>query len=463
MAVLEALFILTYFCGTEARDVSDLYVEWDHSAYEENFPFFSDEFNARLRAWNETLLNVSRYCAKINASGTKTTMLRISFPAFDTNVDRSEDFLTLETFRPVLVRQKSRHDLATIAYLSILELWPLLVLCFSCAALAGMIIWVLDSGSSPEQFSRRFWRGITDGMWWAVVTMTTVGYGDKAPKSLLARFFASVWMVAGTILLTMFTAQVSARLVTQQLSRDNHLFGKQIGVPPGLYMSAGYVDYQMTYSIVREISDPSESNKTSNEEMDSVALYHCDDQELFKNLQVLQFLPPCEVGAELNFFGVEDNAYFDDYNESSDIESIVKCLETQTRLFRNYRQKLSRNQRKASKSSSCKDRLEENEKLKFQFKWVYFKGLTQYLIPFGALVGTLILASITGTIWDCFHKKKTYKCATKRVDLKMSSADQSAGLMFEMNAAKERKTSLKVETPGDEKMTTLKIPDSHLP
>lgn len=145
MAVLEALFILTYFCSAEARDVSDLYVEWDYSAYEENFPFFTEEFDARLRAWNETLLNVSRYCAKINASGTTTTILRIRFPAFDTNVDRSEDFLTLETFRPVLVRQKSRHDLATIAYLSILELWPLLVLCFSCAALAGMIIWVLVS------------------------------------------------------------------------------------------------------------------------------------------------------------------------------------------------------------------------------------------------------------------------------------------------------------------------------
>lgn len=146
MAVLEALFILTYFCSTKARNVSELHVEWDYSAYDENFPFFSDEFDARLRAWNETLLNVSRYCAKLNASGTKTIILRIWFPAFDTNVDRSEDFLTLETFHPVLVRQKSRHgDLATIAYLSILELWPLLVLCFSCAALAGMIIWVLVS------------------------------------------------------------------------------------------------------------------------------------------------------------------------------------------------------------------------------------------------------------------------------------------------------------------------------
>ena len=39
---------------------------------------------------------------------------------------------------------------------------------------------------------------------------------------------ASVWMIAGVILLTMFTAQVSARLVTQELDRGNHLFGKKV-------------------------------------------------------------------------------------------------------------------------------------------------------------------------------------------------------------------------------------------
>ena len=146
MTLLEALFILAYFCGTQANDVSELHTEWDNSAYQENFPFFSAEFDSRLRAWNKTLINFSRYCSKSNTSGfsTKITLL-IEFPAFSSNIEREEDFLTFEIFHPVLVRQKSRHDLATIAYLSILELWPLLVLCFSCAALAGMIIWVLVS------------------------------------------------------------------------------------------------------------------------------------------------------------------------------------------------------------------------------------------------------------------------------------------------------------------------------
>lgn len=147
MTLWEALFILTYFCGTQASDVSELHTEWaDYSAYQENFPFFSAEFDSRLRAWKNILINISRYCSELNTSvfSTKTT-LQTRFPAFDNNIDHEEGFLTFETFHPVLVRQKSRHDLATIAYLSILELWPLLVLCFSCAALAGMIIWVLVS------------------------------------------------------------------------------------------------------------------------------------------------------------------------------------------------------------------------------------------------------------------------------------------------------------------------------
>ena len=53
-------------------------------------------------------------------------------------------------------------------------------------------------------------------------------YGDKTPRSLLARLFAIVWMVSGIILLSMFTAQVSSRLTAQELRSDHHLFGKKV-------------------------------------------------------------------------------------------------------------------------------------------------------------------------------------------------------------------------------------------
>ena len=144
--------------------------------------------------------------------------------------------------------------------------------------------------------------------------------------------------------------------------------------------------------------------------MDSVVLFHCDDKELFKTLKVLQFLPPCEVGAEL----VPDEFEFYEENDLKAEESFIKCMKTQTRFARNYRQLPGNQRNKTSKSKSCKDLLEKNEKLKFQFQWVYFKDLTQYLIPFGALIGTLMLASIIGTIWDWFHNKRTHETATKR-------------------------------------------------
>ena len=43
------------------------------------------------------------------------------------------------------------------------------------------------------------------------------------------------------------------------------------------------------------------------------------------------------------------------------------------------------------------------------------------------------------------------------IDLKVSSGDQSEGLMFEMNSAKGKKSSLKVATPGDENVATLEM------
>lgn len=123
----------------------------DYSSYEENSEFFSKDLVQRLRTWNKTLVNTSRHCIKelikLNISGSVTEeSLEIKFPVFHAkDIELEGDFLTLETVYPVLVRKKSGHDLVNVAYLSILELWPLLVLCFICAALSGMILWFLVS------------------------------------------------------------------------------------------------------------------------------------------------------------------------------------------------------------------------------------------------------------------------------------------------------------------------------
>lgn len=56
-------------------------------------------------------------------------------------------------------------------------------------------------------------RTFGDGIWWALVTVTTVGYGDITPATTLGRFVASALMFLGLGLIATVTAIVSAKFV----------------------------------------------------------------------------------------------------------------------------------------------------------------------------------------------------------------------------------------------------------
>lgn len=81
----------------------------------------------------------------------------------------------------------------------------------------GAIAWLCERRANPDQFGGRPWQGIGSGFWWAAVTMSTVGYGDKAPVSLAGRLLALIWMFAAILLVSVFTAGVSASLTVGAL------------------------------------------------------------------------------------------------------------------------------------------------------------------------------------------------------------------------------------------------------
>ncbi|CUS89296.1 voltage-gated potassium channel [Candidatus Kryptobacter tengchongensis] len=99
-----------------------------------------------------------------------------------------------------------RHELFRILFLITLTLF-----------FTSSIIYLIER-SKNEQFSSIF-----DGLWWAIVTMTTVGYGDKVPATALGKLIGFVVMFSGVILVSMFTATISSIFVTKKIKEREGL------------------------------------------------------------------------------------------------------------------------------------------------------------------------------------------------------------------------------------------------
>lgn len=81
----------------------------------------------------------------------------------------------------------------------------------------GLILWIFERRKNPQMFGGSFLEGIGASFWWAAVTMTTVGYGDKAPITLSGRIVGLVWMFAAIILISGFTAAIATSLTVGRL------------------------------------------------------------------------------------------------------------------------------------------------------------------------------------------------------------------------------------------------------
>lgn len=82
---------------------------------------------------------------------------------------------------------------------------------FLLAFIAALVVTFIEHGGN-DQFSR-----FGAGLWWAIVTMTTVGYGDIIPQTAIGRIAAGIVMLSGMALISVFTAAVSSTLITRRL------------------------------------------------------------------------------------------------------------------------------------------------------------------------------------------------------------------------------------------------------
>jgi voltage-gated potassium channel len=85
--------------------------------------------------------------------------------------------------------------------------------------LASAIIVFYFEELTPDANIRSAW----DGVWWAVVTMGTVGYGDKYPVSIGGRIVGLFLIFAGVGLMSLFTATIASMFVEQRIKEGRGL------------------------------------------------------------------------------------------------------------------------------------------------------------------------------------------------------------------------------------------------
>ncbi|HPF12742.1 MAG: ion transporter [Planctomycetes bacterium] len=86
------------------------------------------------------------------------------------------------------------------------KIFVFLLAVMTLVCIEGTLIYVVESRANP-QFS-----SIPQSIYWAIVTITTVGYGDMAPVTVLGKVVASIIMLTGFAIIAVPTGVVTAEL-----------------------------------------------------------------------------------------------------------------------------------------------------------------------------------------------------------------------------------------------------------
>jgi voltage-gated potassium channel len=83
----------------------------------------------------------------------------------------------------------------------------------------GLLAWLTDHGDFSSAGA---------AVWWALQTVTTVGYGDEVPTSTGGRVIGAIVMLSGIAFLTVITGSVTAALVETARRRSGGMSQREI-------------------------------------------------------------------------------------------------------------------------------------------------------------------------------------------------------------------------------------------
>lgn len=133
----------------------------------------------------------------------------------------SIDLRFVRMVRLLRVFKLTRYNSAMTTLLSVIKkeanaLFSIMFVIVIIVTIASSCIYLLEHQAQPESFG-----SILKSMWWSIVTLSTVGYGDVSPVTPMGKLFGGVIMLAG-IGLVALPAGLLASAFSEQLHKNRY-------------------------------------------------------------------------------------------------------------------------------------------------------------------------------------------------------------------------------------------------
>lgn len=165
---------------------------------------------------NQTLHTISQNELDVAIGPISITAERLQNVSFTLPFYQSDIGLLIPAAQQTLWDQ-FRPFLSTAVFTSITLL--LLVL-----FVVGNIVWIVERKQNPTHFPPEYLPGIGNGMWFALVTLTTVGYGDRAPLTTAGRIVAGTWMVVSMVIVSSLIAGLASAFTVTLSDQGSEAF-----------------------------------------------------------------------------------------------------------------------------------------------------------------------------------------------------------------------------------------------
>ena len=182
-----------------------------------------------LRIWTADLLYPDekhprlKYCFSFMAIVDLLAILPFYLPFFSADLRFLRMMRLFRLFRLLRVLKLGRYLDALQVIVKVIQtsgpqLIMSIVICFFVMLFSAIIMYEVENPVQPEQFPN-----VLSSLWWAICTLTTVGYGDVYPVTAIGRFFASIISLVGIGIIAIPTGIIAAgfgQVINKEQDKD---------------------------------------------------------------------------------------------------------------------------------------------------------------------------------------------------------------------------------------------------